>query len=130
LSNVGHSPAVAVWVYIDPYFTAIGQNIDYLKAQRATCDPLRGKKREPHALGATLFPGQEKLFPEDVFVKPKNATDTFFTGFFVGCIDYQFGFAKGHHQTPILFMVAIDPLECVPVSNLMIEEWIEEADAD
>ncbi len=133
LSNVGHSPAAGTWIYIDPYFTGMGKQIDYLIAQRATCDPLRKRKRNPHTLGTTLFPGQEKPFIQDVFVKPKNSADIF-DGAFVGCIDYGFEFAEGHHQTPIIFHVeksgylgalAIMPNENVPVSDLLIDEWIE-----
>jgi hypothetical protein len=102
LSNVGHSPASATWIYIDPYFAHMCKQIDYLVAQKATCDPLRKRKRSPHSLGTTLFPGQEKVFPQDVFVKPKNSADIF-DGAFVGCNDYEFEFAEGHHQTPVFF---------------------------
>ena len=140
LSNVGHSPAAATWVYIDPYFTGMGKTIDYLIAQRATCDPLRKRKRNSRTLGTTLFPGQEKIFPQDVFVKPASSADIF-DGTFVGCIDYQFEFAEGHHQTPIIFSVdkrkpgypgafAIMPNEVVPAFDLLIDEWIEAVNAD
>jgi hypothetical protein len=145
LANIGHSPAAATWIYLEAYKPTTGQKIDSIAAQRRVCAPVKKRISDAHGLGYTLFPGQEKSLYWDVYIPP-NALIPNFIGpqTMVGCVDYEFEFAKGHHQTPIIFSVmkrregfppeqgfALETFEAVPAKNLLLQEWIESgANAD
>jgi hypothetical protein len=139
LENIGHSPAARTWIYLEPYKFVVGKKIDFIAAQNQVCEPVKKKLSSANGLGYTLFPGQEKPLDWDVFVPLKDITANMIAPQpMVGCVDYEFEFKSGHHQTPIIFTVlkrragfppqqgfALQMFEPVPAKDLVLQEWIE-----
>jgi hypothetical protein len=158
LTNIGHSPAAATSVNL----TAFAEHTpDFITAQKQVCDPIRNRPPSAHAIGVSMFPGEQIVLGEVVSVPRKQIdaevaywTDRFklekgkkplipFVPVVVGCIDYRFEFAPGHHQTPFIFEIlrskaklpdldfVLEPFKTVPVADLKLRQWFEAGrDAD
>jgi len=157
LKNIGHSPAAATWINL----TAFAEHApDFITEQKKLCDPIRSYPPSSHAIGYTIFPGQEIVLGETVYVPRKQieAEVAYWTNRFknakgkttiplfpvvVGCVDYRFEFAPGHHQTPFVFTISrrnpkypdadfvLEPYKTISLANLKLEQWFEAgSDAD
>jgi hypothetical protein len=110
LKNFGHSPAANVWLQAK---TCLTGESDPTAEQRILCEALRGHRgRGAHALGFVVFPGENLLYDFDLAITREQIKNTlskfgnqaaagreFFVPNIVGCVDYQFAFEEGHHQT-------------------------------
>lgn len=108
VENSGRSPAVHIWI---DHETLIADGATNPAAeQRRLCDARRKKPIGADGSGAILFPGAryDQSIPLNVAkadldkavarLQKREAAD--FSIHLVGCIDYAFSFAEGHHQTP------------------------------
>jgi len=113
LKNVGKSPATNV--RIEPEFAVIFG--DSRPFQKAISDRQKLRPAGLGNLGVTLFPGETQIHSHnlpisrvaiDTYIKKmaadygEEAAKTMGMSFLptlVGCVDYKFTFAEGHHQT-------------------------------
>ena len=159
LKNVGHSPAIGTWVNVEP----LPVISDLVIEQKRYCDQFRTYKADPHAIGDTIFPDQVKIQTQTITIGRKDLdtlietwTKTIrksnphvkkfvipFTPAVVGCVDYRFPFASGHHQTPIILqlsgvnskypngMFVLEPYKRLRSDQVRLFQWIEAGgDAD
>jgi hypothetical protein len=122
MTNVGHSVAVNVDVEFGASSgTAFGTN-----QIEAVCSNIKSVGRSP-GRGDTVFPGGKpltrrffaRLFKADLmhpalgpFLLSPEAEDSTkrFAPIVFGCVDYQFDFAEGHHQTWFAYNVySVEP---------------------
>lgn len=100
LSNIGNSPAVIALAFAEAY--RVGPGEDKLKnpwiAQQALCASLAN--RGPNTGGYTIFPN-ETVQQAPVLITIKPLAGSF--AVIVGCVDYKFAFAEGHHHTGFVF---------------------------
>jgi len=110
LKNVGKSPAANVQIL--PEFAVVFG--DARPFQKLISDRERARPAGLGSLGITLFPGEEATLQHSLPISrgtieafnKKQAADfkldkvgTSFLPTLVGCVDYKFTFAEGHHQT-------------------------------
>lgn len=131
LRNLGHSPAK----YVDFHFAALSifGNIEEARSeQQRICDHMRELSNSAD-IRDTILPG-EKLMQGRAFRITKSEVDEKTYRFpmrstillaVVGCVDYQFTFAEGHHQTGFVFLVlqsngsGIDPtVDTLPMEQV------------
>jgi hypothetical protein len=133
LKNVGHSPAAGTAVVAKLRFWN-PPTIDLDKEQKALCGPIHDLPDLPgvsRTMGDTLFPTDQEtktrqlsFDTKDVelgIVRTKNAKPVIIPAI-VGCVDYQFEFAPGHHQTGFIRIVAV-PNPSFPKSFQGIEPY-------
>jgi hypothetical protein len=152
LTNIGHSPAVRTQIVMNglPYIN--DAKVDPVALQKHVCGDAR---KSPNAfLPITIFPEQKVEQGEDrsVYINLQTLKQVYgafesqsgerlapsfntFEVIIIGCIDYQFEFRKGHHQTPFIWQILRhDPNnatlrfmlhwgENVPVANIALENW-------
>jgi hypothetical protein len=111
LKNLGHSPAIRVSVNVK---LVLSNTTNLLAAQKEYCDHFR-KPLPPGGIRPelTLWPGDQLVFPVDAWMNSqelpafKEWADR--TPFpialiaIIGCIDYEFSFGEGHHQTALIY---------------------------
>jgi hypothetical protein len=154
ITNVGHS--VAKEVYPNAILIVTGQSDIFYKAsreQRRICDVARKQKVLPEFnLGPVLFPGKEYStgFSGNVSnteidsesFRPPKAPAKYILPLVVGCVDYQFTFGGGHHQTGFIYSVArfdktnpivpfaIKTVDSLPAKELRFDRWLNGFYAD
>jgi hypothetical protein len=145
--NSGSSPAMRVFPEIEIY----PQGPSRLRPpaeQRRLCEPLRNLGRDSGwGFPTTLFPERTEIrdvkismMADEIRTASSGSADSDSTTktcvpFVVGCVDYMFHFAEGHHQTGFIFILSRTdnrPLETmvnVPADHLYLVPLIE-VDAD
>jgi hypothetical protein len=146
LKNTGHSPAAHA--HIEAQLTPIKVDQIFkepLERQKQLCDAARYRNTTGEFAAFTLFPGGQttrdvvmSMAQADIanaeFRPPNTKERPFIVPIIVGCIDYQFEFKPGHHQTGFLYTlyrfegknrpgVRIYPGQNLPVSRLMFEPF-------
>jgi hypothetical protein len=104
--NIGHSPAANVWIEAK---TCLDGENDPTAEQKVVCEGFRNRGRGAHALGYMVFPGENLTYDVEIGVEREQIKKTlekfgatgreWFLPYVVGCVDYQFTFEEGHHQT-------------------------------
>jgi hypothetical protein len=154
LHNIGNSPAAATWVNLVAFDMMFEGKSSPIDEQRKLCDPMRTYKPDPHAVGFTIFPGQ--IIQQDISTsisgkeinevnaailrlikKPISNFRSRLYPMIVGCIDYQFEFAPGHHQTPFMYQLVVikpeqpgaafslDAYTPYTIALLNLQPWVE-----
>jgi hypothetical protein len=124
VTNSGHSPARRVGVVANLFD---GSQTNLLRDQEALCAEFM----KPVASGGqifetTLFPGDKHTFQRvaaftlvsKLRERDKDKRAIFYAAV-VGCIDYQFMFGNGHHQTGFIF----DLGKKIPIEASRAEFW-------
>jgi hypothetical protein len=108
VKNSGHSPARRIGLVAN-FVQSTDPNV--FETQKKLCAQFQ-EPAPPKGIifETTLFPGDDHTFQRVVsfrFVSGLRTRDkdhkAIFYGVVVGCIDYQFMFAEGHHQTGFIF---------------------------
>jgi hypothetical protein len=144
--NTGHSPAPGTHIeaqLIPIKFDRIFK--EPLERQKKLCGDARTPKTASEFAAFTLFPGDQTTREAGMSMSPgdiKNAEypstkgRSFIVPIIVGCVDYQFEFASGHHQTGFIYQLwrlnpadhfvhgnAIYPGDNLPVSRMRFEPY-------
>jgi hypothetical protein len=122
MTNTGHSPSTHVHLEAQLFAISLAQSFtEPVKEQKIICDRLRNSTNQSEFSPFTLFPdqtttrntgmsiSQSDLMKASVTITkgdPRRA----FMPIVVGCVDYQFTFEGGHHQTGFAYdLVRLDP---------------------
>jgi hypothetical protein len=118
LTNVGHSPAFHVTLWIEGFLFGLSDKPDPEAAQHVHCDPLTNLALDPGNKGTTIFPGQtldwklEGVDPYAGWSRSASQKAGFNLNghhrimlFVYGCADYVFGAPFQNHQTGFLYMI-------------------------
>jgi hypothetical protein len=123
IQNTGHSPATHTQLQaklIPAKFNESGIFKQPAEQQKRLCDSARAHVERHELFPFTLFPDQKTTRDAGMSMTPDEITKakTDIPGaegpaiflIVVGCVDYQFPFEAGHHQTGFLYEVSrIDP---------------------
>ncbi|HEV7673268.1 MAG TPA: hypothetical protein VGQ12_01930 [Candidatus Angelobacter sp.] len=110
LKNVGNSPAMKVVVH--PTLDYHWDKSAILARLKALCWSLMdGSAPSLQSLvGFTLFPGDStpddftfRMTHNEIAASVDTSAKKFIQLTIMGCVDYQFSFAEGHHQTPFIY---------------------------
>lgn len=120
ITNVGHSPATHVQLEVKLIATTFNESGVFKEPaaeQKRLCDDARTPKRElSDFLAFVLFPEQKTTRDVGMSISPADITHAesllqgavrpsiFLT--VAGCVDYQFAFEAGHHQTGFLYTLS------------------------
>jgi hypothetical protein len=120
LVNTGHSPAS----YVFPsshFYLRRKDHRDDLSEQQNWCRKERQRPVSPRDIGVTVFPNETAPIPQIVVSVSKNdlveGTEPHTKWLFpviVGCINYQFDFAGGWHQSRYIYWVS--KIDRAPIS--------------
>jgi hypothetical protein len=146
LKNTGHSPAAHTHIeaqLIPIKFDQIFK--EPLERQKQLCDAARNRTTSSEFAAFTLFPSGQtmkdagmSMAQADIanaeFRPPNTKERPFIVPVIVGCVDYQFEFKSGHHQTRFLYELyrfegknrawgRIYPGQNLPVSKLIFEPF-------
>ncbi|MFI5394824.1 MAG: hypothetical protein ACHQ9S_04755 [Candidatus Binatia bacterium] len=116
LKNTGHSPAINTNIAAKIIF--LWGNVLFFEEHAALCDKLRQNVRTQVGMGIgyTIFPDEEisedRLLSwdrkeVDAAVLHLKELPPFVLPALIGCVDYGFQFAQGHHQTAFMFHLMI-----------------------
>jgi len=128
IKNTGHSPAIHAHLEAQMKPIKLDESVftKPLEFQKDVCDKARTPQITSEFAAFTIFPGNETTRNTGVSMVPGDMKDAefrdprpFINPVIVGCIDYQFGFKNGHHQTGFVYaLYRIDPR--YPLSLLRI----------
>jgi hypothetical protein len=111
--NTGKTPAINVEIHAEFIILKLDDPRPY---QKLLCDPIRSRSSQmPGNFGDILFPAHPEHYPWNLPISHASAeefnkwmSETFktrtpdklyFNPTLIGCVDYRFTFAEGHHQT-------------------------------
>jgi hypothetical protein len=112
LKNVGNSPARRVSINAK---LIISNNVSVLAEQRRFADHFRRNPAHNEIRPeVTLWPGETLDFPRLVFMQgddmprikewaDRASPHPIALPLLIGCVDYEFTFAEGHHQTALIY---------------------------
>jgi hypothetical protein len=115
IKNTGNSPAVRIQVFTK---LTIGNISDLRSAQKIYCDDIRalqdrGSNSRLLQPEITLFPGDQISIASVAWMNPDQLAEfrewagkipgAIVTPVIIGCVLYEFTFAKGYHQTGIIY---------------------------
>lgn len=147
IKNTGHSPATHVQLQAKLIPIKFGQEVfsEPVKEQRRLCNSASTRKGREEFAAFTLFPDEQttrdagmSMTPDEIKsaeTKPPKWDKPFIVVLVAGCVDYQFEFERGHHQTGFLYQLwRIDPKdpfngaatysgESLPSSSLRLEPY-------
>jgi hypothetical protein len=146
--NTGHSPAAHTRIEAQLIPIKADQIFkEPLQRQKQLCDAARNRNTSIEFAAFTLFPGGQttkdagmSMVPADIknaeFRPPNTKERPFIVPIIVGCVDYQFEFARGHHQTGFIYQLwrispadhfanglRIYPGDNLPTSRLRFESY-------
>ena len=112
LKNVGNSPALKT--IVSARLESTWDRTEILAKWKAVCTKLAEDSATslPNLIGMSLFPGEYfqydmtfTMTPQGIAASLDPKANQFLNLTIMGCADYQFSFADGHHQTRFLYDV-------------------------
>jgi hypothetical protein len=117
-TNVGHSPAYHVWYEAGMAAFTGDAHLEPVAVQSQVCSgAINGDKRRNTFSGWTIFPNQSKESIAGIRIRANDIPHAVIRRSYpagllvpaaVGCVDYQFGFEAGHHQTGFVYEIFAD----------------------
>jgi hypothetical protein len=124
LKNTGNSPAL--FVHIEArMFPLHKETIDIVAMQKQVREKAQAQEWRKHESGMAIFPGDVRPEKKIVSVSKEELEKGSFERsdglrgvnlVLVGCVDYEFSFEQGHHQTGFVYAVL------TPGASLQLQE--------
>jgi hypothetical protein len=122
VKNIGKSIATGIFIRAKIYPPPLRLfSTDPVNKEKALCNEVRAEKRDTNRL-PSLFPGEESYEPEAIpmskesidsalrSLPPNLATMNSVLPVVYGCVNYDFPFSKGIHQTQFIFTMDLVPV--------------------